>query len=108
MALRRGRSEARIRYGASEGGAGRVGASIVAITIIAIVSRGLFAASSAIDQAFEQFWNASSPDAAAKTIDTIVKSGVTFDDAFVRLKNGRAYRADVPRGVVKLTHRLGA
>jgi predicted esterase len=67
----------------------------------------LLAASSAIDQAFDQFWNAGSPDAAAKTIDGIVKSGVSFDDAVARLKRGRAFRNDVPRGVVKLTHRIG-
>ena len=71
------------------------------------LSLRLLAASSAIDQAFDQFWNASSPDAAAKTIDGIVKSGVSFDDAVARLKKGRTYRNDVPRGVVKLTHRIG-
>jgi predicted esterase len=88
------------------GSAGRV-ARIVAL-LACVLSLRLFAASSAIDQAFEQFWNASSPDASARTIEAIVKTGVTFDDAWARLKKGRTYRADVPRGVVKLTHRIGA
>jgi hypothetical protein len=79
---------------------------IVAL-LIGLLTLRLAAASSAVDQAFDQFWNASSPDAAAKTVDAIVKSGVSFDDAVMRLKKGRTYRPDVPRGVVKLSHRIG-
>src|SRR6185503_10104722 len=54
-----------------------------------------------------QFWNASSADAAAKTIDAVVASGVSFEDALARLKKGRNYRSDVPRGIVKLSHQIG-
>ena len=78
------------------------------MSLIALISLRLFAAPSAIDQAFEQFWSATSPDAAAKAAEAVVKSGVSFDDTLARLKKGRSYRADVPRGVVKLTHRIGA
>jgi predicted esterase len=91
------------------GGAGRAGAAGTVVALILCgLSLTLVAAPSAVDQAFEQFWSASSPDAAAKTVDAIVKSGVSFDEAMVRLKKGRTYRADVPRGVVKLTHRIGS
>ena len=82
-------------------------AGIVA-TLVCALALQLVAAPSAIDQAFDQFWNSASPDAAAKTIDIVVKSGVTFDEAMARLQKGRPYRADVPRGVVKLSHRIGA
>ena len=92
------------------GRAGKVGwaGSCATLALCALSLRLLAATPSAIDQAFDQFWNASSTDAAAGTLDAIVKSGVSFDDALARLKRGRAYRSDVPRGVVKLTHKIGS
>ena len=42
-----------------------------------------------VDSAFAKFWNVSSPENADGTIDDIVKSGVTFEDALARLKAGR-------------------
>jgi predicted esterase len=96
------------RWRAGEAGwARQAGILAVALLLGSILTPRLGAASSAIDQAFEQFWNASSPEAAANTVDAIVKSGVSFDDALARLKKGRTYRNDVPRGVVKLSHRIG-
>jgi len=50
-------------------------------------------ASAKIDAAFEAFWSAASPDEAARRVDAIVKSGVTFDEAMRRLKAGRTYAA---------------
>jgi len=44
-----------------------------------------------IDAAFERFWAAEAPEAAAARVDDIVKTGVTFDDAYRRLKHGRSY-----------------
>ena len=58
----------------------------LAALLLFVLSLPLAAAPSAIDQAFEQFWNASSPDAAGQTIEAVVKSGVTFDGALARLK----------------------
>ena len=72
-----------------------------------LCSLRLLAAPSPIDQSFDKFWSATSPDAAAKSIDAIIKSGVSFDEALARLKAGRTYRGDAPRGVVKLAHRIG-
>jgi hypothetical protein len=63
------------------------------------------APSESADAAFARFWDARSPDEAAKAIDHVVKSGVSFADALSRLKRGRPYRADVARGVVARTRR---
>jgi hypothetical protein len=73
-----------------------------------VLSLRLAAAPAAIEQAFDRFWGASSSDAAASAIDAVAGSGVTFDEAVSRLRKGRPYRRDVPRGVVKLTHRMGS
>src|SRR6185295_19457987 len=53
---------------------------------------------------FKKFFDAISPQEAAKAIDGIASSGVSFEDAYARLKHGRAYTADAPRGVVRLKH----
>src|SRR5262249_45020843 len=66
----------------------------------------LSAASTASDAAFKAFWDAPTPQAAAKAADDIVKSKVPFDEAYATLKRGRAYSATVARGVVKLSHRI--
>lgn len=58
-------------------------------------------ANTRIDAAFQKFWSASSPAEADGSIDDLVKSGVTFDDAFQRLKAGRTYTAQ-KTGVVML------
>jgi hypothetical protein len=57
-----------------------------------------------VDEAFKQFWAASNPQEAAKAADDVVKSGVAFGEAYAQLKRGRAYSADVPKGVVRLKH----
>jgi hypothetical protein len=59
-----------------------------------------------IDAAFEKFWAASNPQEAAAATEGVVASGVEFAEAYRRLERGRAYRADVARGVVRLRHRL--
>src|SRR5436305_1487302 len=48
-------------------------------------------AQSGLDTAFQKFWDAKSPADAVKQVEAIVKSGVTFDEAFRRLKQGRTY-----------------
>src|SRR6202158_4535224 len=68
----------------------------------------LVSAQPSVDAAFTQFWDARNPQEAAAAGTAVVKSGARFDDVFARLKKGRAYLADVPRGVVRLTHRTAA
>jgi hypothetical protein len=68
----------------------------------------LVAASSAVDAAFKLFWETHTPQDAAAAVDAVTKSHVGFDAAYGRLKHGRPYASDVPRGVVRLSHRLVA
>ena len=46
---------------------------------------------SRVDAAFQKFWSADSPEDAERLVDDVLKSGVTFDEAYRRLKNGRIY-----------------
>jgi poly(3-hydroxybutyrate) depolymerase len=56
-------------------------------------------APSPVDRAFAAFWAAPTQADAARRIDPILKSGVAFEDALTRVRHGREYRADVPRGL---------
>ena len=56
-----------------------------------------------IDSAFQKFWAADSPAAAGRAAEDIAKSGVTFDEALRRLKQGRTYGAQ-KEGVVQLSN----
>ena len=56
------------------------------------------------DQAFQRFWNAKSPEQAERLVKDVVETGVTFDEAYRRLKAGRGYSAQ-PAGIVKLSHK---
>lgn len=60
----------------------------------------------AIDAAFAAFWRASTPAEAARGAEAIASSGVSFDEALERLRRGRPYGADVPRGVVRRSHQI--
>ncbi|HET9468369.1 MAG TPA: PDZ domain-containing protein, partial [Vicinamibacterales bacterium] len=60
---------------------------------------------SAIDRAFQSFWSAPDAARAADRTDAILKTGVSFDEALTRLRHGRQYSADVPRGLQFGRHR---
>ena len=68
----------------------------------------VLAASPAADAAFALFWKADNPSDAQKAADAIAKSGVTFDEALARLKEGRTYSATAPKGIVRLSNRIGS
>jgi poly(3-hydroxybutyrate) depolymerase len=55
---------------------------------------------------FNQFLAARTPRDAASLVDAIVATGVSFDAALARLRQGRAYSADVPRGRLDQSHRI--
>ena len=59
--------------------------------------------SNRIDIAFQEFWSAQSPDEAAHVAEDLVKSGVSFDEAYRRLKTGRTYTAQ-KTGIVMLSN----
>ena len=59
---------------------------------------------SPVDLAFQKFWDARSPSEAAKLVDAVVKTGITYDDAVKQLKRGRTYSSQ-KTGVVMLTNK---
>ena len=71
--------------------AGRLAAAcalaLLAATMAPAIARE--GAADAVDSAFRAFWDASTPQDAAKEVPRIVGSGVSFDDALKRLKQGR-------------------
>ena len=61
------------------------------LVIIAVSIATSAQSPSAIDDAFTKFFLADDPTAAAIEAEKIVKSGVSFDEAWARLKKGRPY-----------------
>ena len=80
--------------------------ALAAALALAAIS-GQTAAPASADQAFASFFSASTPEEIAAASSRIVASGIGFDEAFKRLKAGRAYSRDVPRGVVQASYRSG-
>jgi acetyl esterase/lipase len=71
--------------------------------IAAIVALGAVCAGAAgptVDDAFRKFWDAQNVGDATKAAAGVVDSRVAFADALKRLKAGRVYSANVPRGIV--------
>lgn len=97
MAAAKGRPPARRRLHL-------IAASVVVALALASAS-GTPAAAPTVDAAFSAFWAAATAEDAAELAGAVVQSGVTFDEAYARLRQGRPYAADVPRGVVKQSRR---
>jgi predicted esterase len=57
------------------------------------------------EAAFSAFFHARTAHDAAAAADRIIAAGVAFDEALARLRRGRMYSRDVPRGVVQQSHR---
>ena len=57
-----------------------------------------------VDASFQKFWAADSPASAARAAEEILKAGVSFDVALLRLKQGRTYAAQ-KQGFVQFTNR---
>src|SRR5262245_10784732 len=58
-----------------------------------------------VDAAFSDFLHARTAREAAAFADRIAASGVGFEEASARLRRGRVYSRDVPRGVIEGRHR---
>ena len=92
----------------------RLASAIALATALVLTSRGHLGhllllhgqapATSAVDTGFQKFWDARSPGDASKLIDDVIKSGVSYDEALRRLKQGRSYAAQ-KSGVVMTTNR---
>src|SRR5215510_14899613 len=79
--------------------------TVAVVTTLLLLSYGRAqSANSRIDAAFQKFWAAHSPEEAERAMDDVLKSGVTFDEAFGRLKAGRTFTAQ-KTGVVKLSNK---
>lgn len=61
-----------------------------------------------IDAAFTAYWAATSVAEAVAAAPAVVQSGVDFDTALARLKKGRPYDTNAPRGVSRLSRTQGA
>jgi len=75
-----------------------IAGAVIAVTVVAHAQRP------SVDGAFQRFWSARDQAEAAAAANDVVQSGVAINDAMARLKRGRTYPANAPRGVVKLTH----
>jgi len=60
-----------------------------------------------VDAAFKAFWDAPSVSAAEKASHAVVGTGVSFDDAWTRLKAGRTY-AKEKTGLIRHPSSVGA
>jgi len=76
------------------------------VAAVALALASIAAAPSAVDTAFAAFWSAANPQEATAAADGIVKLNPSFAEAYARLKKGREYSAEVPKGVVRLSHRF--
>jgi PDZ domain-containing protein len=79
-----------------------------AAALVIVVGWGisrLSAADAAIDKTFQDFWNAADQAGALKRVDAVVKSGVSFEEALTRLRRGRDYSPNAPRGQQQGRHR---
>jgi hypothetical protein len=63
------------------------------------------AAPAGLDAAFAGYFQARTSQEIAAATEQIVASGAGFDDAFERLRSGRSYSRDVPRGIVQASYR---
>src|SRR6266850_593152 len=82
----------------------RVAALLPALAVI-VCSHAARAAGD-VDAAFRAFWDASSADAAVRTITRIIDSGADFDTAWGRLKAGRPYVKE-KTGLIRMPTTVG-
>ena len=76
----------------------------VAAAILYPPALGAQDASSAIDDAFEQFWAAGSPARTRPLVGALVDTGVTFAEAYERLLRGRDYQSQAT-GILAMNNR---
>ncbi len=86
----------------------RIGAAGLVVAVALMLASRTPVAAPTVDAVFSAFWSAATVDEATGLVDAVVQSGVTFDDAYARLRKGRPYSADVPLGVVKQSRKGGA
>ena len=80
--------------------------AVAAALLVTPAARAQTAPSDPLDEAFAKFWAAASPQQAAPIAEEIVKTGISFDEAWRRLQRGRSYSAQ-KSGVFFLSNRTG-
>jgi len=60
---------------------------------------------SGVDAAFARFFEARTPAEISAASEQVLAAGVSFDEAFKRLKRGRTYATTVARGIVQASYR---
>ncbi len=86
----------------------RVLAASLALLGAVAVSASQAPVSAGADAAFASFFQAGNARDAAAASAQIVASGVGFDEALRRLRLGRTYSRDVPRGIVRSSYKSEA
>src|SRR5215510_13571973 len=86
---------------------GLTGAMLGVMPIALVSAAAAFSATATSDRAWRGFWEARNPTDAERAAEAVLKTGPSFEQAAERLRQGRPYSADVPRGVVKLSRRSG-
>src|SRR5207247_4310522 len=76
-------------------------AALVFVVVSSVGGQSSKALADEVDRAFAAFFTASTFDEITAATDAIAKCGITFDDAYARLKKGRTYSESVPTGVVE-------
>jgi predicted esterase len=79
--------------------------AVIACSLAATVVASAQEPASPVDRAFRAFWTAPHAAAAGDRVEAILKTGVSFEDALTRVRHGRDYQADVPRGLQFGRHR---
>lgn len=80
---------------------------VPALGLAALTAAALSAAPD-LDRPFAAYWAARSPADALTAGRAIAGTGADFDAVYARLRAGRPYKADVPRGVQRLVRRSPA
>ena len=78
---------------------------LTALSVL-LASSVAISAQSGVDAAFQKFFDARTRAEAAKQVEPLLRTGVTFDEALRRLKQGRTYGPQ-KTGVQMLTNRTG-
>ena len=79
--------------------------AVLALLAATTLAASQTAAPADADAAFTSFFQAQIPGDVGAATDRIVASGVSFEEAFSRLRLGRTYSGDAPRGVVQARYR---
>jgi pimeloyl-ACP methyl ester carboxylesterase len=80
-------------------------ACVLAVLSAAAVTTGQAPAPAAVDATLAAFFQARTANEIAAASAQIAASDIGFDETFKRLRQGRSYSRDVPRGVVQRSYR---